>query len=132
MTEHRLDLETVEYRIALAKSQSRNVLGLQANGSYRLPRVRISRNARHVSQLVKGVEDEWGLKVMILDFLSEPDNDTPCAAAIVLESTSNRPALLNFPLEQLPPIELTEKERDFLVSIIYVDCPTFCTSEELV
>jgi hypothetical protein len=69
---------------------------------------------------------------MILDFLSEPDNDTPCAAAIVLESTSNRPALLNFPLEQLPPIELTEKERDFLVSIIYVDCPTFCTSEELV
>jgi Phosphotransferase enzyme family len=119
MRERQLDHESIEYRIAVVESGSGNVLTFQANGNYRLPRVRISRNVRHVSQLAKMIEDEWGVKVMILDFLSEPDNEIPCAAAIVLGSTSNRPALHKLSLEQLPPIELPEKERDCLVSIIY-------------
>jgi len=122
MAELRSTPETAEYCIVLVEPRSRTVLGLETNGSFRFPRVRISRQARPVEQLAHAVEIEWQLKVLILDFLSEPDNQTPSVAAIVLGRAPASPHLLAMALEELPSNELTEEECACLLSILSDRC----------
>jgi len=110
--------ETVEYRIAMVEPRSRAILGFETQGSYRLPRVFISRKLRHTQQLTAAAEIKWGLKVLILDFLSETGDDAPIAVAIVRSIARASLNLLKLPLEQISEIELPGKERDRLVSIL--------------
>jgi hypothetical protein len=124
MAELKSTLETTEYRIVLVEPHRKMVLVLESNGTYCLPGVWISRNARPVELLVNSVEIELGLKVLILDFLSEPDDPTPCVAAVVLDATQARLNLLPMPLGDLQSIELTEKEQDCLHSIVYDRAPS--------
>jgi hypothetical protein len=118
MAEQQSTSETVEYRIVMVEPRSRAILGFETQGRYRLPRVIISRSLRSAQQLATAAEIEWGLKVLILDFLSEPGDDAPIAAAIVRSITRASLNLLKLPLEQISEIELPGKERDRLVSIL--------------
>ena len=118
MAELKSTSETVEYRVVMIEPQSKAILGFGTEGRCRLPRVSISRMLRHVQQIATAVEIQWGFSVLILEFLSEPNDVTPGIVAVVRDMTHASVKLLKLPLEQLSEIELPGKERDRLFSIL--------------
>jgi hypothetical protein len=108
----------LDYRLVAVDPRSKAVFGSNTGESCRLPRVRISGNKRQVHQVVAAAETQWGLKVLILDFLSESDSVAPFVVAIVLDFATKGTDFFSVPLQEIPSIELTEKERDLLNSTI--------------
>jgi hypothetical protein len=118
MVELRSAPATVECRIVLVQPESKAILGFEMDNSFRLPVVIICRQMRPAQQISKAVEMRWGIKVLILDFLSDCDRESLCVASIVLDTTQSSLNLLPLPLEQLSTIELSEEERSRLLSIL--------------
>lgn len=104
------NLGTQEYRVVLVQLESHDVLALAAEGSFRLPRVRIQALSRPARELQKAIKATWGINAFILDICVATHGVLPCAVA-ELHSRQARSDLEEVALDRIMSSELTSEER---------------------
>jgi hypothetical protein len=111
------NLDVVEYRVVLVDPASRRVK-VHAEGSvFHVLRVSIPVGTRAARELRTELLRKWGIRVVILDFLSIGDGNAPCVVAELL--TTNTP--VHFPaarVDEIPDGELSEQEREHLIRVL--------------
>src|SRR6202020_181909 len=83
------NLDKIEYRVVLVDPGSRRILVQTERLAFRLVRVSIPARARVARQLRTGLLLQWGIEVVILDFLSAGDASTPCVVAELLTTNDS-------------------------------------------
>ena len=112
-----LNLDEIEYRVVLVDPRSRRILVRKEGHAFQLLRVSILAGTRVARQLRTELQRQWGIGVVILDFLSVSDGSTPCVVAEIL--TTNNP--VHFPAVRVVEIsndELSDQERIHLLRIL--------------
>jgi hypothetical protein len=112
-----LNLDEIEYRVVLVDPRSRRILVHTEGPAFRLPRVSIPAGTRVARQLRKELLRQWGIEVVILDFLLVSGGSIPSVVAEIL--TTNTP--IHFPAVHTAEIsndELSDQERVHLLRIL--------------
>lgn len=78
-------VDQTEYRLAFILPKSRQLLGTIGFGE--LPRISIPMWQRPAEQLTQLIEAQWKIKTIVLDVLTDPSIQTPCAAIEVQTSS---------------------------------------------
>jgi hypothetical protein len=102
-------METTEYRCAIVRPLSHDVLVFADAGRYRLPWVQIPRAARPAQEVPRAIKAKWGLNIFVLEVWMTQEGIGPCAVAELLKSKRAKP-LRGVPLKQLMTSELLEEE----------------------
>jgi hypothetical protein len=110
-------LEKIEYRLVLLMRETNEVLAEYDGGSYRLPRVNISRWTRPAEELQKVIKVRWHLSVIILDFPRSADGPKPCAVA-ELRSPHDPGKLTATGLDRLHKAEIDPQQQATIVGIL--------------
>jgi hypothetical protein len=111
------NLDEIEYRVVLVDPGSRRILVHKEGRAFQLLRVSIPAGTRVARQLRMELLRQWGIGVVILDFLSVRDGGTPCVIAELV--TTNNP--VHFPAVRAVEIsnnELSEQEHTHLFRIL--------------
>jgi hypothetical protein len=111
------NLDVIEYRVVLIDPASRRVLVLTEGPVFRLLRVSIPARARVARQLQRELLRKWGIGLVILDFLSIGEDDTPCVVAELL-TTGPSAHFLTASADQIPNNELSDQERMYLLRVL--------------
>jgi hypothetical protein len=104
-------VERDEYRLVLVRSDSRKIWAEPNGDGLRLPRIVINRWARQAEKLQQGVEANWHIRTIVLDFLTGRNGGVPGA---VVEMISSPPydGLVTASIDEIPEEELTFEERE--------------------
>jgi hypothetical protein len=111
------NLDEIEYRVVLVDPGSRKILVHTEGPAFHLLRMSILAGTRVARQLRTELLRQWGIGVVILDFLSVSEGSTPCVVAELL--TSNNP--VHFPAmheTEISDNELSEQERTHLLRLL--------------
>jgi hypothetical protein len=109
--------DVVEYRVVLVDPASRRVLGQAGGSTFRVLRVSIPVRARVARHLGTEMLRKWGIRVVILDFLSTGEDGDPCVVAELLTTISP----LHFSAasaDEVPNDELSDHERMHLQRVL--------------
>jgi hypothetical protein len=107
----KINSEAQEYRVALIRPGSSELLAIHANDGVCLPRIRVSLTDRPAEVLQRSLLVEWGVSAYVADYLpSDPCTQaSPCVFGEVLESKPEC-TLLVATAEQLAPGEMSGME----------------------
>lgn len=106
-----------EYRVVVARRDTRKVLALHLDGGMRLPRVPVSYRDRPAECLQTAMRDKWALPIFVTDYVDAANSLTYCPCAIaepltpIVDST-----FVETDVSALAGGELTEAEVQELVS----------------
>ena len=102
------------YRLVLVKSSTRRIFAEQSRRAFRLPRISIPRWTRAAEQVQAAIEETWGFKVVVIDFLG----DSPGHDSIVIAELRDREGTTSLPhahswvrLSDIPEDEISGFER---------------------
>jgi hypothetical protein len=110
-------LDTVEYRVVLVDPVSRRVLASEENGLFRVPRISIPRGTRVARQIQTELKRSWCMAIVMLDFLSAANGNSPCVVAEIL-MTSIPNGFRAMSAEQIANDELSDEERIRLLNVL--------------
>ncbi len=111
------NLETIEYRVVLVDPVSRRVLARGEDGSFSVLRVSIPPRTRAVRQVRTELQRLWGIAVVILDFLSSGNGNSPSVVAELL-MTYVPPGFCVVHAEEIASEQLAEQERAQLTKVL--------------
>jgi hypothetical protein len=117
-----LTAESTEYRVVLILPASGAVLTVDHLG--RLPRVWIPSRTRITPRLHAAINAAWGVRGVVLDYLSLDKDSSPCAILELL-SEDVPSALSAVALEKIAEDELSEHERTFIHSLLRGETTTY-------
>ena len=110
-------METIEYRCAIVRPLSHDVLVCADAGRYRLPRVQIPRATRPAQEVQRAIKSRWGLSIFVLETWMTPEGLGPCAVAELLTADNARP-FREVPIDRLRNWEFLEHEYQRLQLLI--------------
>jgi len=109
------------YRLVLAPSSTRRILAEQSQRRLRLPRISILRWTRAAEQVQAVIEAQWGLKVVVIDFLGDSSGHD----RIVIAELRDGHALSSLPhacswvrLSDIPEDETSSIERSTIGKLL--------------
>jgi hypothetical protein len=112
-----LNLDEIEYRVVPVDPGSRRILVHEEGPAFQLLRVSIPAGTRVARQLRTEMLRQWGIDVVVLDYLSVSEGSTPCVVAELL--TTNNP--VHFPAvcaAEISNDELSDQERMHLLRVL--------------
>lgn len=89
MTQSPSQLDKEMYRLVLISPDSGRCLTQDVNGTAQLPRVAIPKWTRPAQEISRVIEENWGRKVVVLDFFEGENLDSGCAIAELLCPTES-------------------------------------------
>jgi hypothetical protein len=112
-----LNLDEIEYRVVPVDPESRRILVHKKGTASQLLRVSIPVGTRAARRLRTEMLRQWGMGVVVLDYLSVTEGGTPCVVVELL-TTSNP---VHFPAVRAAEIsndELSDQERMHLLRVL--------------
>jgi hypothetical protein len=101
---------TLECRATIIDGTSQAVLVLSRDDGFAFPHVLISPQARPAEQLCKAIRREWGLSVLILDFLPTNSDSQYSVIAELLSEMKASPEFTSLQLDQFPLYLLSQRD----------------------
>jgi len=108
---------SVEYRVVLARPKSSRIVAHRRGDEYVLPQIEIPRHTRSAQQLQTMIQAELGLKVYIVDLVSDEECLQRQAIAELLDAEGQWDGT-GTPLAQIDVAELPEEERSAIAALL--------------
>jgi hypothetical protein len=116
--------ERDEYRVALVLPMTRQILGVNDSGTFRLPRISIPKWTRPAEELTGAIDEQWHIRSAVIDFLTDKSRQLTCAVVEARTKKWKRAEVDLIPVEAqvISGHDLSDCERAALNGILTGDC----------
>jgi hypothetical protein len=117
-------IERDEYRVVLVLPMTRQILGINDCGTFRLPRISIPKWTRPAEELTGAIDEQWHIRSAVIDFLTDESKELTCAVMEVRTEQWKCAQVGLIPVEayRVNNCDLSDREQATLEDILTGDC----------